>query len=97
MLTAFYPIPDKYFTGYKVIRPFHAKVKYRVISGKVMISEIAVSPLCTEYIDGIRSLRNDIQLWLERKETEKVDNLNPIIAQALSSFKIVDLTKTCPK
>lgn len=88
MKTILYRIPNKYFPGVIVKKPFHAKVNYKVDNGKVMIYDVAISPLCLEHIENTRGLRKEMQKDIEKVETKAVSNskVNPTIMNAIAPF-----------
>lgn len=60
-----YRIPNTYFHPHKVIKPFYAKVLYKIVNGKAVIEEVAFHPDCLEYIAGVSQLKKDIQCKLD--------------------------------
>lgn len=85
MKTILYRIPDKCFPGVKILSPFHAKVNYDIKDGQLQIYDVALSPKCLEYVDA-RSLRNQLQKDLEKAEVKRIENLHPVMAEALAPF-----------
>lgn len=83
METILYRIPNDYFPGVFVKKPFHAKVNYKVTNGKVEISDVAISPLCMEHIDNMRGLRMQMQKDIEAAENKKAGGIHPTKQQAL--------------
>jgi hypothetical protein len=86
MNTILYRIPNKYFPGVFVKKPFHAKVNYEVKGGAVKIYDICQSPLCLTHIrdtDKMIAEMNDAITEAERKR-ESVSSINPTIAGALA-------------
>ena len=86
MKTILYRIPNKYFPCVIVKKPFHAKVNYKVDNGKVMIYDVALSPLCLVHIENTAGLIKELQRDIEKAETKAVTNshVHPTIMSALA-------------
>lgn len=78
-----YPIPHKYFPGVKIIQPFHAKVNYKVLAGKVFIEDVCMSPKCLTYIDNTKGLVEDMRLHIQAAE-DKLAVLHPVFQSAIA-------------
>jgi hypothetical protein len=85
MTTILYRIPDRFFPAVKVKEPFHAKVNYSVKNGKVKIEDVAISPLCMEYIDNLKGLREQMQEDIEAAEAKK-GGIAPVMEQTIKAF-----------
>jgi hypothetical protein len=84
--TIFYSIPAVFFPGYKVIHPFHAKVKYEYNTGTVKIVEVGFSELCLERINN-RGLIDRMKKDIADAERKKLINpIHPIVQGALMPF-----------
>lgn len=86
MNTILYRIPNKYFPGVFVKKPFHAKVNYEVRGGVVMISDVCLSPLCLTHIDNTRGMVEEMKEVLTKAESKSVmlAGVNPTIASAIA-------------
>jgi hypothetical protein len=85
MNTILYRIPNKYFPGVFVKKPFHAKVNYEVKDTVVKVYDICLSPLCLTHIrdtDKMITEMNDAITEAERKR-KAVGSINQTIAGAL--------------
>lgn len=79
-----YEIPASFFPGWKVVKPFHAKVKYEFEAGKVTIDDVCFSALCLQYIDTrglIERMKKDIA---EAERKKVISNVHPIISSAIA-------------
>lgn len=86
MTTILYSIPESFFPGYRVIKPFYAKVNYTYKDDNVIINDVALSDLCLEYIRP-KGLADRMKKDIAEAEKRKADsNLHPIIFDALSPF-----------
>jgi hypothetical protein len=86
MKTTLYRIPDKYFPGVFVKKPFHAKVNYEMKDGVVKIFDICLSPLCLTHIDNTAAMVTELNKAIgdhERKQAT-LGNINPTLAAALA-------------
>jgi hypothetical protein len=83
MKTILYRIPDIYFPGVFVKKPFHAKVNYKIEKGKVVINDVTISPLCMEHIHSVDVLRKQMQADIEaveaKRELKTLQALTPFI------------------
>lgn len=81
-----YQIPDSFFLPHKVVRPFMAKVIYKVVKGRAVIEEIGLSPKCLTYINNTEALmtRIDGELAGAIAKAKSLNNLNTTIAAALA-------------
>lgn len=86
MKTILYRIPNKFFPGVFVKKPFHAKVNYDVKNGKVEIYDVAISALCMDHIQDTAVLRKEMQERLQSIEAAPIDNshVNQVIANAIA-------------
>jgi hypothetical protein len=84
MTTILYRIPDRFFPAVNVKEPFHAKVNYSVKNGKVKIEDVAISPLCMEYIDNLKGLREQMQEDIQAAEARK--GIAPVFEQTIKAF-----------
>jgi hypothetical protein len=86
MNTILYPIPAKYFPAVKVITPFHAKVNYKVVAGKVFIEDIALSAKCMEHMRDQNLFIREAKEVLQKVEdkTIKDDNVHPVMMKAIA-------------
>lgn len=52
------PIPPRYFYGYRITKPFSARVSYEAdtISGKVKIKTVTFTPECLSIISNLSGL-----------------------------------------
>jgi hypothetical protein len=81
-----YRIPDSFFLPHTVVRPFFAKVVYKVVKGMPVIEEIGLSPKCLTYINDTAGMMTKIDgelLGVVRK-AESLNKLNTTIAAALA-------------
>lgn len=86
MTTILYAIPESFFPGYRIFKPFYAKINYTYKDGNVIINDIALSDLCLEYIKpkGLpERMKRDIA---EAERKKEASNLHPIMYDALSPF-----------
>lgn len=83
MRSILFPIPNKYFPGYKVTATFHAKVKYELKGTEVDIKEVIMSLNCLRCISNTAGLSMDIEKYLKDKHTAGV---HPTIMQYISPF-----------
>lgn len=83
MRATLFPIPDKYFPGYKVTATFHAKVKYELKGTEIDIKEVIMSLNCLRCISNTAALTRDIEAFLKEKHAP---NVHPAIMQSLSPF-----------
>jgi hypothetical protein len=79
MNTILYQIPNKYFPGVIVKKPFHAKVQYDFDGKEAKIFDVAVSPLCLKYIDNTRSMIETLKHDIEKAERNKAVNRQTLI------------------
>lgn len=82
--TILYEIPAKFFPGYRVLAPFHAKVNYTYVNGNVIINDAAFSDLCLEYMkpQGLSArMKKDIA---EAERKKMISNVHPIINSAIA-------------
>lgn len=82
--TIFYSIPFSFFPGYKVVHPFHAKVKYEFDGKEVKIVDVCLSEECLKRIDVrglVDRMKKDIA-ELERKKTNSP--VHPTIMSAIA-------------
>lgn len=84
MKTLLYRIPDRYFKGVTVKVPFHSKIRYEVVNGKVKIMEVSFSPDCLRFISNTLGLIEQMQA--ELTDAERNSHVNPIIKETLSPF-----------
>lgn len=86
MTTILYRIPNKYFPGVYVKKPFHVKVNYEVKGGIVIISDVCMSPLCLTHIDNTRGMIEEMKEVITRAEHKSamLANIHPTIAQAIA-------------
>lgn len=86
MNTILYRIPNKYFPGVFVKKPFHAKVNYEVKAGVVIIFDVCLSPLCLTHIDNTRGMVEEMKEVLMNAERKHamIGNINPTIASAIA-------------
>jgi hypothetical protein len=84
MNTILYPIPSRYFPGVKVITPFHAKVNYKVIAGKVFIEDIALSAKCMEHMRNQDLFVREAKEVLQKVEDKCNNNVHPTIMSAIA-------------
>lgn len=86
MNTILYRIPNKYFPGVFVKKPFHAKVNYEVKGGAVIISDVCLSPLCLTHIDNTRGMVEEMKEVLTKAERKCLilEKIDPIMAKALA-------------
>lgn len=85
MNTILYRIPDKYFPGVIIKKPFHAKVNYDLKDGECKIFDVALSPLCLTHIDNTRGMVKEMKEDIEQAERKKGE-VHPTIMQSLSPF-----------
>lgn len=86
MKTILYRIPNAYFPGVFVKKPFHAKVNYEMKDGVVKIFDICLSPLCLTHIDNTAAMVTEMNKVIgdhERKQATLVC-INLTIAVALA-------------
>lgn len=81
-----YQIPDSFFLPHKVIRPFMAKVVYKIVKDRPVIEEIGLSPKCLTYINNTEALmtRIDGELMAAIRKAKSLNSLNSTIAGALA-------------
>ena len=81
-----YQIPDSFFLPHKVIRPFIAKVIYKVVKDRPVIEEVGLSPKCLTYINDTAGLMNRIdgELMAAIRKAKSLSNLNTTIAAAIA-------------
>lgn len=85
MITNLYRIPDKYFPGVFVKKPFHAKVNYEVKDGIVKIFDVCLSPLCLTHIHDTGKMVEEMKEAIADAEKKwQANNINPIMAQAIA-------------
>jgi hypothetical protein len=86
MKTILYRIPNFYFPGVFVKKPFHAKVNYEMKDGVVRIYDICVSPLCLTHIDNTAAMVTEMNKVITEAERKAamVNNINPTIAAAIA-------------
>lgn len=60
-----YRIPNVYFHPHKIVKPFYAKVLYKIENGNAKIEEVAFHPDCLQYIAGMSQLKEAIQRKLD--------------------------------
>lgn len=84
MKTTLYQIPNKYFPGVIVKKPFHAKVNYDYDGKEAKIFDVALSPLCLKHIDNTCGMIEDLKQKIELAERNK--HVDPVMMQALSPF-----------
>lgn len=86
MITNLYRIPDKYFPGVFVKKPFHAKVNYEVKGGVVKIFDVCLSPLCLKHIHDTGKMVEEMTEVIQSVEGKRqmVVNVNETIASALA-------------
>jgi hypothetical protein len=86
MKTILYRIPDSYFPGVFVKKPFHAKVNYEVKDGVVKIYDICLSPLCLTHITNTADMVTEMNKVIGDAERKQmlIGNLNTTIAAALA-------------
>lgn len=60
-----YRIPNTYFHPHKVIKPFYAKVLYKIEGGRAKIEEVGFHPDTLQYIAGMSQMKVDIQKKLD--------------------------------
>lgn len=88
MKTILYRIPNAYFPGVFVKKPFHAKVNYEVKEGVVKIYDICVSPLCLTHIHNTSDMVVEMNKAIgeaERKEA-MLKGIHPIMAKAIAPY-----------
>lgn len=83
MNTILFPIPACYFPGVKIITPFHAKVNYKVIAGKVFIEDVCFSPKCLQHITNTAGLMVEMKATLQKVE-DKCGNVHPVMMAAIA-------------
>lgn len=88
MTPILYRIPNKYFPGVFVKKPFHAKVNYEVKAGVVIIFDVCMSPLCLTHIDNTRGMIEEMKEILTKAERKNamLAGINPTIASAIAPF-----------
>lgn len=86
MITNLYRIPDKYFPGVFVKKPFHAKVNYEVKGGVVKVFDVCLSPLCLKHIHDTGKMVTEMEEVIADADRKRkmVTGINPIIAEALA-------------
>lgn len=76
MNTILYRIPDNFFPGWHIKKPFHAKVQYDFKDNSVLIYDVAFSPLCLQYISNtnglVMQMKKDIANAERKKQVEPV-------------------------
>lgn len=83
MKTILYRIPDIYFPGVFVKKPFHAKVNYEIKEGVVKIYDVCVSPLCLTHIANTADMVVEMNKAIGDAE-RRMANVHPIISSALA-------------
>lgn len=97
MNTILYQIPNKYFPGVTVKKPFHAKVNYDFDGKEAKIFDVAFSELCLEHIDNTRGMIETLKHDIERAERNKSiyrgmgeeDDVESVFATVASYFQPV--------
>lgn len=86
MKTILYRIPDSYFPGVFVKKPFHAKVNYEIKGSVVKIYDICLSPLCLTHIQNTAGMVTEMNRAIGEAERKAalVANVNTTIAAALA-------------
>jgi hypothetical protein len=86
MNTTLYRIPNKYFPGVFVKKPFHAKVNYEVKAGVVIIFDVCLSPLCLTHIDNTKGMIEEMKEILTKAERKQATlaSIHPTIANAIA-------------
>lgn len=79
-------IPDNFFKPHKVVRPFYAKVIYKLVDGKPVIEEVGLSPKCLMFINDTAGMitRIEGELIGELRRGSMLKNIHPTIASALA-------------
>jgi hypothetical protein len=86
MKTILYRIPNSYFPGVFVKKPFHAKVNYEVKDGVVKIYDICLSLLCLTHIDNTAGLVTEMNKAIGEAERKAglTANVNTTVAAAIA-------------
>lgn len=83
MKTILYRIPDKYFPGCRVTKPFHAQVQYEYKGGVLAIYDVAFSESCLQYISNMSGLIKQIRERIIEDESRNC-HVNSTIMQAIA-------------
>lgn len=71
-----YRIPNKYFPGYKVTSPFHARVVYSVVNNQVIIEDVGFSERCLLHMAGGPAIMQEIRSGIEGAVNKRSDFFN---------------------
>lgn len=71
-MTFYFDIPDHHFIGYRVVKPYKAKVDYKLGSdGKIYDIVITLTAECLSILSGNHKLINEIEeACLNQKQTK---------------------------
>lgn len=85
MITTLYRIPDRYFPGVFVKKPFHAKVNYEVKNGQVKIYDVCLSPLCLMHIRDTDKMIIEMDRAIADADKKRLGNMvNETIMNAIA-------------